>query len=109
LLTRQLADLEGRSTEVQVESDPGIEIEETAVAAAVPAVPELGFDFSKYGTLGWLIPFLVLGLGIAFFVIAREELHRPPTASGVRDAASRVGDAVRDTGKSFGHDGDKRN
>jgi len=79
----QLASLQGQSAEVDTPVTGTIDTVDVAegiqgtLAAAVPAaVPAAG---DGYGIMTWMIPFLVLGLGIAFFVIVREELHRPST------------------------------
>ena len=106
LLTQQLA---GMDTEVEIEPvaaepDYTATVAEPAVAA-VPAVPKLGFDFSKYGVLGYLIPFFAIGLGVAFFVVMREELHKPPTTgSVVRDAVRSSDQSRHDKGNQGRHD-----
>ena len=50
-------------------------------AAAVVSKKEGG-----WGILAWLIPFLAIGLGVAFFVIIKEELHRPSGGATTRSA-----------------------
>ena len=103
-LTRQLAELE--EGDIALSSQPKtiaaapVAIKE--VAAALPAVPKAGGSI-----LSWILPFLALGLGVAFFVIMREELHRPPMASGAR--VSGVGDTGRSVSQKPRYDSDKQN
>ena len=79
LLNRQLASLEGQA-DTKLVSDEG----RLSAPVALPAIPTaattVAGNKSGWGVLKWVIPFLALGLGIAFFVIIREELHRPPAA-----------------------------
>ena len=89
-LTRKLGKLEQQPIDLDrrevVAESPAL-VKDAAVAG-LPVVPKAGGSI-----LSWLLPFLAIGLGIAFFVILREEIHRPPTTSGARLAG--------DTGKSY--------
>lgn len=51
-------------------------VEAPAVVAAM--TPNVTGKKGGWGTWVWLVPFLAIGLGIAFFVILREEFQRPP-------------------------------
>jgi len=75
-LNRKLADLEQRGSEAVTGQASAL------VTNVVPAVddvvsPPVVEGKGGWGTLGWLIPFLVIGLGVAFFVILKEEFQRP--------------------------------
>jgi len=77
-LTRQLANLKKQHDEVanSSASDP---IGSAQAPATTFVAPNSSIETDEgWGILAWLIPFLVIGLGIAFFVIIKEELHRPP-------------------------------
>ena len=84
-LNRQLVDLKGQGDiKLASESNP------PSASTAVPILPATATTVAggkgKWGVLVWLIPFLALGLGIAFFVIMREELHRPPAGKTTKPA-----------------------
>ena len=77
-LTRQLVNLKKQHDEVanSSASDP---IGSAQAPATTFVAPNSSIETDEgWGILAWLIPFLVIGLGIAFFVIIKEELHRPP-------------------------------
>ncbi|MDB2685629.1 hypothetical protein N9Y42_00255 [Mariniblastus sp.] len=82
-LSRELATLKNQS------GDP-VEASSITAGSLPLAVSTADVDTTEgtrgWGVLAWLIPFLAIGLGIAFFVIIREELHRPPTASTNRSS-----------------------
>ena len=102
-LNRQLGELEGQSLEMDsqevVAQSPAI-VKDAAVAALPVAVPKAGGSI-----LSWLLPFLAIGLGIAFFVILREEIHKPPTKTGARS----TGDAGRKFSQNPRRDIEDRN
>ena len=105
-LTRQLAEFEDQDVDLGAQrevSTGSLAIQDTPVASLPAVVPKVGGSI-----LSWLLPFLAIGLGVAFFVIMREELHKSPTASGARAYGT------RDIGKTHsqeprrGSDNDKR-
>ena len=76
-LSRELASLKGQSVEETTDVRGS-----TLVSTSLPVVPAAvtpAIDKGGWGILTWLIPFLAIGLGIAFFVIIKEELHRKPS------------------------------
>ena len=76
-LSRELASLKNQSV-AETTGAKG----STLVSASLPVVPAAGtlaVDKGGWGILAWLIPFLAIGLGIAFFVIIKEELQRKPS------------------------------
>ena len=47
---------------------------------ALPTIGEASDEGSgAYNISYWILPFLLLGLGIAFYVVLREEFHKRPT------------------------------
>ena len=89
-LNRQLASLESQSND-QALADKASVIAATALPAVLPKTANsaaLVESNTGWGILTWLIPFLAIGLGIAFFVIVKEELDRP-SAEAKKSPASK--------------------
>ena len=82
-LSRQLASLKKPSNTAAVSEN----VTTPAVASLPSTLPAVATSTaadgtkSRWGVLTWLLPFLGIGLAIAFFVIVKEELHRPATAT----------------------------
>ena len=76
-LSSQLASLKDQSGKVALDENTSA-IASTSLPAVLPTVTSATSSGRGWGVLAWLIPFLAIGLGIAFFVIIKEELHRPP-------------------------------
>jgi len=75
-LNRELGELKTRGNEV-VTSEASTPLASSSVPAAGVTLPAIGEKKGGWGILGWLIPFLAIGLGVAFFVILKEEFQRP--------------------------------
>ena len=79
LLNRRLTDLNNKDGSFAVNKNSPATVA-TALPNSLPtAVSSTAVSGSKrgWGILTWLIPFLAIGLAVAFFVIIKEELHRP--------------------------------
>ena len=77
-LTRQFANLK-KQHDAAANSSASNPISSAQAPVATLVAPNSSNETNEsWGILAWLIPFLVIGLGIAFFVIIKEELHRPP-------------------------------
>ena len=82
-LSQHLASLEKKQGGNAVVNSNAATIDSTSLSAVLPA-PPVTENKAGWGILGWLIPFLAIGLGVAFFVIMREELHRSPAGTTKR-------------------------
>jgi len=79
-LSRQLLSLENQAGQEAVSSQSPANV--SAMPAVHPAVAGVIEEKEGgWGLLAWLIPFLAIGLGVAFFVIIKEELHRKPAGA----------------------------
>lgn len=86
-LSRQLASLKQQATQTTASDTSATLASAQAPAAAAVGLASEAIDEKRgWGVLGWLIPFLAIGLGVAFFVILREEFQRPLAGAGDRDS-----------------------
>ena len=76
-LSDQVASIENQR--VQEASTDASVIATASLPTALPAAADATKSEGGWSILTWLIPFFAIGLGIAFFVIMKEELHRPST------------------------------
>ena len=63
----------------EAEEDSDSEDEDAGLINGL-ALPSIGADGDSgdYNISYWILPFLLLGLGIAFYVVLREEFHKRP-------------------------------
>lgn len=82
-LNRELTGLKQQGSEVTGSASSSLVSNSVPVmdkVASLQAVDKKG----GWGILGWLIPFLAIGLGVAFFVILKEEFQRPLAGNSQR-------------------------
>jgi len=82
-LNRELASLKNQGREVTSQASASL-VSNTVPAGNAVAPSPVASRKTGWGILGWLIPFLVIGLGVAFFVILKEEFQRPLAGQGDR-------------------------
>ena len=80
-LSRQVSSVKNqRGQETRLVDSSAIASASLPTGLSTAAATDTG-EKGGWGVFAWLIPFLAIGLGIAFFVIIKEELHRPPATA----------------------------
>ena len=75
-LSRELASLKTQGSAVDTDQT-SLSLASNRAPTDVAIAPDVVDEKGGWGTLGWLLPFLAIGLGVAFFVILKEEFQRP--------------------------------
>ena len=83
-LNRQLADFNKQDSEEAAGQASTPLVSNAVRVVDAPVSSQAADDKSGWGILGWLIPFLVVGLGVAFFVVLKEEVQRPRSGKSDR-------------------------